>query len=54
MNQTGYRLIKRKCVIFGKEIRAKQAYNTHCSDWEDIEPWMCEKCLERSDDHDGE
>lgn len=54
MNQTGYRLIKTKCVKCGKEIYVKQIYNTHYSDWEDIEPWICEKCQERSDNHDGE
>lgn len=54
MNQIGYRLIKRKCVKCGKEIRVKQIYNTHYSDWEDIEPWMCKKCQERNDNNDGE
>lgn len=54
MNQTGYRLIKRKCMRCGKEIRVKQIYNTHYSVWEDIESWMCEECLERSDNHDRE
>lgn len=53
MNQTGFRLIKRKCVICGKEIYVKQIY-THYSDWEDIEPWICEECRERSDNNDGE
>lgn len=54
MNQTGFRLTKRKCVICGKEIRVRQIYNTHYSVWEDIEPWICEECRERSDNHDGE
>lgn len=47
MNQTGFRLIKRKCVICGKEIRVRQIYNTHYSDWEYIEMWICEECRER-------
>lgn len=53
MNQIGYRLIKRKCVKCRKEIRVRQIYNAHYSDWEDIEPWLCEECKERSDSHDG-
>lgn len=43
MNQ-GERLVLRKCIKCGKEIRVKQIYNTHISDWEDIEPWICEGC----------
>lgn len=54
MNQTGFRLTKRKCVICGEEIRVRQIYNTHYSVWEDIEPWICEECRERSENHDGE
>lgn len=47
MNQTKYRLIKRKCVECGEEIRVKQIYNTHYSDWEDIEPWICKECMRK-------
>lgn len=43
MNQ-GIRYIWRTCVHCEKKIRVKQAYNTHLSDWEDIEPWICEGC----------
>lgn len=53
MNQMGYRMIRRKCVECGKEIRVKQIYNTYYSDWEDIEPWICEKCMRRSDHNEG-
>ena len=48
MNQSGYRLTKRKCAICGKEIRVKQIYNAHYSDWEDVEAWICKDCKERS------
>ena len=44
MNQIGYRLIKRKCIKCGERIRVKQIYNPHYSEWEDIEPWICNKC----------
>lgn len=43
MNQ-GWRLILRKCVECGEEIRIRQIYNPHYSDWEDIEPWICSEC----------
>ena len=49
MNQ-GERLVWRKCVECGEEIRVKQIYNPHYSDWEDIEPWICDKCRERSEE----
>lgn len=45
MNQ-GERLIWRKCIKCGEEVRVKQIYNPHCSDWEDIEPWICKDCWE--------
>ena len=51
MNQAGYRFIERKCVECGKEIHVRQIYNTHYSDWEDIELWICKGCQERSDKH---
>ena len=43
MNQ-GERLVRRKCAECGRIIRVKQIYNTHISDWEDIEPWICGDC----------
>lgn len=43
MNQ-GERLVLRKCIKCGEEIRVKQIYNPHCSDWEDIEPCICKDC----------
>ena len=43
MNQ-GERLVRRKCIKCGERIRVKQIYNPHYSDWEDIEPWICNKC----------
>ena len=49
MNQ-GERLVWRKCVECGERIRVKQIYNPHYSDWEDIEPWICDKCRERSEE----
>ena len=27
-----------------KDVQIKQVYNTYLSDWEDIEPWICEDC----------
>lgn len=43
MNQ-GERLVRRKCIKCGKEIRVKQVYNTHIADWEDIEICVCADC----------
>ena len=44
MNQ-GIRYILRTCLhCKKKKIRVKQVYNTHISDWEDVEPWICEDC----------
>lgn len=43
MNQ-GERLVLRKCIECGREIRIKQSYNTHISDWEDIEMRVCADC----------
>ena len=53
MNQ-GERLVRRKCAECGRIIRVKQVYNTHTSDWEDIEPWICDKCMERSEEYGEE
>lgn len=47
MNQTGCRLIERRCVKCGEKILVKQIYNTHYSSWEDIEPWICKECIRR-------
>ena len=39
MNQ-GIRYILRTCLhCKKKKIRVKQVYNTHISDWEDVEPY---------------
>lgn len=43
MNQ-GERLVRRKCIKCGKEIRVKQVYNTHIADLEDIEICVCADC----------
>ena len=44
MNQ-GIRYILRTCLhCKKKKIRVKQVYNTYISDWEDVEPWICEDC----------
>ena len=47
MNQ-GDRYAKKLCISCGREIWVKQVYNTHYSDWEDIEPWICQECENRS------
>ena len=47
MNQ-GERCTKRFCADCGRKIWVKQVYNPHYSDWEDIEPWICQECMKRS------
>lgn len=44
MNQK-IRYIWRTCMrCKKKDVQIKQVYNTYLSDWEDIEPWICEDC----------
>lgn len=47
MNQSSCRLIKRKCVIFEQEVLVRQIYNPHNSDWDDVDPWICDGCLKK-------
>lgn len=43
MNQ-GDRYARKLCISCGQVIWVRQVYNTHYSDWEDIEPWICQEC----------